>query len=424
MLNWAMPYIADLHVHSRYAYATSKNLSLESLAAWAKLKGIDLLASADFTHPAWLEELRSGLEPSKTHPDSGLYEHGGVHFVLGTEVSCIFRQGGRSRRVHLLLLAPDFETVETLNRGMARYGRLDTDGRPSLSISALDLVSLALEANRECIVIPAHLWTPWYGALGSKSGFDSLEECFGDMLPHIHAVETGLSSDPPMNWEVPELDHKSIVSFSDAHSAPKLGREVTAFEGPMSYPGLHQALKDRAIAHTVEFYPEEGKYHYSGHRKCGVVLDVEDSLGTDGICPRCERPLTLGVKHRISVLSQGGGAGVDAESRPRFMKLLPLQEILAQWMGVGTGSKKLHAGYVRVTSRLGGELRVLTEASREELGEVVEESLADLILAARNGHLVVEPGYDGVYGKVRVITGQETIPGKSFFPHQSSFSLS
>ena len=416
-----MVYIADLHLHSRYAYATSKYLSLDTLTAWAKLKGIDLLASADFTHPAWLEELRRGLTPSKTSSAGGLYQNDGVHFVLGTEVSCVYRQGGRSRRLHLLLFAPDFETVDALNQGLAKYGRLDSDGRPTLKISARDLVSLALESSPQCLIIPAHVWTPWYGVLGSKSGFDSLEECFLDMYPEIHAVETGLSSDPEMNWQVPEMEGKTIVSFSDAHSPAKLGREATAFEGDMSYSGLAQALVNQNIAYTVEFYPEEGKYHYSGHRKCGVILGPEETRRSSGRCPKCGRPLTLGVKHRVSALSDGGidcptlpgeaGPAPTLETKPPFIKLLSLQEIMAQSMGVGMGSKKLLAEYHRIVSQVGGELQVLTRATLEELTIAGGEALARLVIRARDGQVVVVPGYDGVYGRVRVLTDDEADKG-------------
>ena len=431
VLDWPMAYIADLHVHSRYAYSTSKNLSLDSLTTWAKLKGINLLASADFTHPAWLEELRRGLTPAIPGPTisgstagsgDGLYQSNGVHFVLGTEVSCVYRQGSRAKRLHMLMFAPDFETVDAINRRLAPLGRLDSDGRPTLKISARDLVSMVLDCNDQCFFIPAHVWTPWYGVLGSKTGYDSLEECFQDMYPHIHAIETGLSSDPAMNWQVPEMAGKSIVSFSDAHSAARLGRESTAFEGEMSYSGLAEALGNQRIAYTMEFYAEEGKYHYSGHRKCGVSLGPEETLGSSGRCPRCGRQLTLGVLHRLLELSGGadtapGLAGNPASeravtvygtaNRPPFFRLTPLQGIIAQCMGVGESSKKAQAEYLRITPQIGGEIRALTKATLEELTIAGGESLARLILRARNGGVSVVPGYDGVYGRVRVLTDEE-----------------
>ncbi len=254
-----MGYAADLHLHSPYAYACSKNLILDNLAAWAKLKGIDLLACGDFTHPAWLGELRRKLKPG----DSGLFRFNGVHFVLGTEVCCNYRQGGRSRRVHLLLFAPDFDTVDRLNLALAagknslEKNNLESNGRPILSLSARDFTALALEINPECMVIPAHVWTPWFGVFGSKSGFDSLEECFRDLTPQIHALETGLSSDPAMFWPIRELDRKTIVSFSDANSPQKLGRELTVFEGELSYYGLAEAVAHQRMAYTAEFYPQK-----------------------------------------------------------------------------------------------------------------------------------------------------------------------
>ena len=427
MLDWPMAYIADLHVHSRYAYSTSKNLSLDSLTTWAKLKGIDLLASGDFTHPVWLEELRRGLTPAipgSTISGSkvGLYQSNGVHFVLGTEVSCVYRQGSQAKRLHLLMFAPDFEAVDAINKRLAPLGRLDSDGRPTLKISARDLVSLVLDCNDQCFFIPAHVWTPWYGVLGSKTGYDSLEDCFQDMYPQIHAIETGLSSDPAMNWQVPEMAGKSIVSFSDAHSAARLGREATAFEGEMSYSGLAEALENRRIAYTVEFYAEEGKYHYSGHRKCGVSLGPEETLGSSGRCPQCGRQLTLGVLHRLLELSggadaasvlagnpaSGSAAAVDGvANRPPFFRLTPLQGIMAQCMGVGAGSKKVQAEYLRIVPQVGGEIRALTQATLEELTIACGEPLARLIIRARNGGVSVVPGYDGVYGRVRVLTDEE-----------------
>ncbi|MCI0888564.1 MAG: hypothetical protein J4N28_02970, partial [Chloroflexi bacterium] len=265
-----MTYAADLHLHSSYAMATSPSITLESMASWAAIKGIDLLATADFTHPVWLAELKAKLEPL----DDGLFAlrakaPAAVRFVLGTEVSCVYAQGGRTRRLHLLLLAPDFDAVDRLCAALAPHGKLASDGRPTLRLSAREVVAAALGADERCEVIAAHAWTPWYGAYGSKGGFDSLAEAFGDMLPHVHAIETGLSSDPSMNWRVPELDAMSIVSFSDAHSPSRIGRELTVFDGEPSYDGLRAALADGAIAYTVELHPEEGKYHYDGHRKCG-----------------------------------------------------------------------------------------------------------------------------------------------------------
>ena len=411
-----MTFIGDLHIHSKYAYATSKNLSLEKLAYWAKLKGIDLLACGDFTHPAWFAELAQKLEGG----EDGLYSFQGTNFVLGTEVSCVYRQEERQRRVHVLLFLPDMPSVARLNSELARFGKLERDGRPTLKLSARDLTELALGVNPKCLVIPAHVWTPWYGLYGSKSGFDRLDDAFLDMAKHIHAVETGLSSDPAMNWMVPQLSEKTIVSFSDAHSLPKLGREVTVFDAPLSYSGLSQALAENLVAYTAEFYPQEGKYHYDGHRKCGVSQHPSETGRRGMACPVCNRPLTLGVLHRVGYVTQqeedpnapaqpsterGGvpdseGFVRSPEGRPPFMRLLPLQEIIAAFWGRGPATKAAQMEYGRLVAELGSELELLVWAKEKDLASVAGEGLTRAILQSRLGHIWVEPGYDGVYGRV------------------------
>ena len=309
-----MTFVADLHIHSRYAYATSKNLSLETLAYWAKLKGIDLLACGDFTHPAWFAELAQKLEGG----DEGIYSFQGANFVLGTEVSCVYRQQERPRRIHVLLFLPDLPSVARLTSELARLGKLENDGRPTLKLSVLDLSELALGVNPKCLVIPAHVWTPWYGLYGSKSGFDRLEDAFLDMAKYIHAVETGLSSDPAMNWIVPQLSDKTTVSFSDAHSLPKLGREVTVFDAPLSYSGLSQALAENLVAYTAEFYPQEGKYHYDGHRKCGVSQHPSETGRRSVACPVCSRPLPWGFYIGCAMLLSKMRIQADRLSWPRL----------------------------------------------------------------------------------------------------------
>ena len=415
-----MTFIADLHTHSRYAYATSKKLSLENLAYWAKLKGIDLLACGDFTHPAWFAELGKKLAGG----EDGLYRFQGSNFVLGTEVSCVYRQEERQRRVHILLFLPDMPSAAGLISELARFGKLESDGRPTLKLSARDLTELALGVNPNCLVIPAHVWTPWYGLYGSKSGFDRLEDAFLDMSKHIHAVETGLSSDPAMNWMVPQLSHKTIVSFSDAHSLPRLGREVTVFDAPLSFSGLSQALAENLVAYTAEFHPQEGKYHYDGHRKCGVSQHPSETGRRGVVCSVCDRPLTLGVLNRIRHVTQqeedsGGpaqlvprlateGEGVpdpegfvrSPEGRPPFIRLLPLQEIIAALWERGPATKSVQMEYMRLVAELGSELDLLVWAKERALVSVAGEKLGRAILQARRGHIRVEPGYDGVYGRV------------------------
>ena len=376
------------------------------LAAAAREKGIDLLSTGDFTHPEWLAELQAEL----VEAGEGVYETGGVRFVLGTEVSCIWRQGGRGRRVHILVLAPGFEAVSRINLGLSRHGRLGSDGRPLLKLPARDLAALVWDADPACIVIPAHVWTPWYGAYGSKSGFDSLEECFGDAMSGIHAVETGLSSDPAMNWRVPELDGRTIVSFSDAHSAANLGRELTMFGAAPTFPALRAAIERGDVLETVEFHPEHGKYHYDGHRACGVRSSPGETRQAGGMCPRCGRPLTLGVLHRVEDLSgrdvafhrDRNGLVRGPVDRPPFRTLLPLRDVLSQALGVGKGSKRVARVYEALVSNLGGEYRVLTEAPRAEVEQVAGEAVAAAVEAARGRRLEIEPGYDGIYGTVRI----------------------
>ena len=410
-----MQYVADLHIHSWHARGTSPQLTLENLASWAAVKGIDLLATGDFTHPEWLAELRSKLAQA---PD-GLFAlkaaQGGeaptVRFLLGTEVSCVYPQGGRSRRVHLLVYAPGFDAVDRICRSLSRWGDLASDGRPTLSLPARDLVEVVLEADPRCMVVPAHVWTPWYSVYGSIGGFDSLAECFGDMLPHLLAVETGLSSDPAMNWRVPDLDKLTIVSFSDAHSLNRLGREATVIDGEMSYEGFRLAMEEGRIAYTVEFHPAEGKYHFDGHRQCRVRQSPQETFRQGVRCPRCGRRLTLGVAHRLERLA---GRGVEEEhadngyvvdramGRPPFKRLAPLQEVLAEVLSKGAQTKGVQATYHRLVQELGPELTILQGVPLERIAQSAGERLAEGVGRVRDGLVEVEPGYDGVYGTVHV----------------------
>lgn len=416
-----MSFNADLHLHSRYAYACSKNLTLENIAAWARTKGLDLLATGDFTHPAWLAELRENL----IQTDDGTYSYGGVRFVLGTEVSCVYKQGGRGRRLHLLLFASGLAAVERINTVLADRGsKLNNDGRPHVGMSARDFTALVLELDPQSMVVPAHIWTPWYGLLGSKSGFDSLDECFGDMADQVHAVETGLSSDPAMNWGVPGIGDRAIVSFSDAHSLPNLGREITVFDQDPTYSGLRQALTTGGVEYTVEFYPEEGKYHYSGHRNCGVSRSPQETRSDGELCPVCGKGLTLGVLHRVESLSgeslseedAGGPAGNQSgpvalgpdgfvrsiDGRPPFLRMAPLEEILSEALGKGRKTKAVQEAYRGLCAELGSEFQVLVRAEYPDLQQVAGQRVAEAVLRARTGQVSVQPGFDGQYGKIRV----------------------
>ena len=402
-----MSYVADLHLHSRYARGVSPQLSLETLAQGARTKGIDLLATGDFTHPQWLKELHAKLRPE---PD-GLLSFDGVRFVLGAEISCVYQQGGRTHRVHLLLYAPDFDVVERLCAALRRWGNLASDARPTLTLSSHDLLTLALETDPGCIVVPAHAWTTWFSVYGSIGGFDSLADCFDDLLPYVTAIETGLSSDPAMNWRVLELDGMTIVSYSDAHSASRMGREATVFTGELSYEGYRRALRENAVAYTIEFHPEEGKYHYDGHRACGVIQTPQITVERGDCCPACGRRLTVGVAYRIerlakrpdsSWMDEDGLIRNAGSSRPPFKRLVPLEEVTAEALGRGVATKGMQAVYRRAIEQLGPELPILESVPVVEIARVAGERVAEGVSRVRRGQLVIEPGYDGVYGRVHI----------------------
>ncbi len=401
-----MTYSADLHLHSPFARATSSRLTFDNMAKWARIKGIDLLASADFTHPEWFDTTKRTLKPM----GDGLYEYGGVRFALGTEVNCNGYQDGRNRRIHMLILAPGMDCVERINSALSDKGLLASDGRPTLHLTPRELLELLLGIDERIILIPAHAWTPHFGIYGSKTGFDSLEECFGDLTPHINAIETGLSSDPAMNWRIPELDGVSIVSFSDAHSLPKMARELTIIDGELSYDGLMRALKEQSIAYTVEFFPEEGKYHNSGHRKCGVNLSPDEVATTGDACPACGRRMTLGVLQRterlsrrqVSAYKDSNGMVCGDSGRPPFRSLVGLQQIVAESLRRGVNTKGVQTQYFHLVNELGSELHILTGAGISEVADVGGERIAEGVERVRKGNIVIEPGYDGVFGKVSV----------------------
>lgn len=449
--------VADLHLHSAYARATSKNLNFDSLTQWGKIKGIDLLSSADFTHPLWFEETKKKLKED----GSGLLFYNGLKFILGAEVSCIFSQGGKLRRVHLLLYVPSLVSAEKVNQELGKRGKLASDGRPILGLTARNVLEILLEVDPSAIMIPAHVWTPWFGVLGQNGGFDSLEECFGDLTKYIYAVESGLSSDPAMNWRIKELDDRSIVSFSDAHSAPKMGRELTVFKTELSYKGLLNALKSAGpaglhpaptssplaagvragtprlspvnsalvpmesrkssqpsawkILSTIEFFPEEGKYHYNGHRNCNFSETPEQTLKRGLLCPNCRRPLTIGVMHRVAQLAdENRSEGYIDKKRPTFKKLVPLQEIIAETLGSPITSKKVIEKYLDLIKKFGSEIDILTKLDSEKVGNYFGQNrLGEALEKVRKGDIFINPGYDGVFGEVHIFEKGQNSKGKN-----------
>ncbi len=401
--------------------STSPRLDIDVLAAGARRKGLDLLTTGDFTHPVWLDELKSAL----TETEDGVFtsqsrsgsrgqstgDTGGRptgKFILGTEISCVWKQDGRGRRVHLLVLAPDFDAVDAICEELTRLQRLESDGRPVLKISARDLAEIVWTANERSVVIPAHVWTPWYGLYGSKSGFDSIEECFGDLSGRIRAIETGLSSDPAMNWRVPDLDSRSIVSFSDAHSPASLGREFTVIESELTYDSVTDAIQTGdGIVETVEFFPENGKYHLNGHRKCSVRLKPHETP-EDGRCPACGRRLTLGVLQRLEELSDRpdntsmtkGGLISGPAGRPPFRRLIQLADLVSDALSVGPKSKTVARDCDTLVDHFGSELAALLYAPIDDIKIAASPAVASAIDAMRSGRVNIEPGYDGVFGTV------------------------
>ncbi len=400
-------YIADLHFHSKYSRAVSKDMDLENINRWAAIKGMEVVTTSDFTHPAWFKELSTKLQLQ----DNGLYrltgDHDSSHFMLTTELSCIYSKGGRGRRIHIVVIMPTLDTVAKLNARLNLIGNLKSDGRPILGLDVEELTKIILDASDQAMVIPAHIWTPWFSMFGSESGFDTVEECFGKMTKHIYAIETGLSSDPAMNWRLSQLDRLTIVSFSDAHSLDKIGRESTVFElEQLSYSTIIKALKRQGgtknkISFTVEFYPEEGKYHWDGHRICGIRYSPTETKKHKGFCPKCKKPLTIGVLNRVAKLADRE-EGYKPAARPTYKKLVPLREIIAESLELGVGTKKVAAEYDALIKQGGNEFNVLLNLPLEEIKKITTPVITEAIKKVREGSIYILPGYDGEYGTVRV----------------------
>jgi len=429
-----MEVIADLHLHSRYSRAVSPQMVIPEIAKWAIRKGINLVGTGDWTYPLWFRELKENLEETgdgiysikkavrdaffaherslKTRDSASGGErrkfaqndHFTPFFVLTTEISSIYSQGGRGHRIHNLVFAPNFEVVEEINNQLRRFGvNLLSDGRPITGLSSRQICEIVFSVDKNCLVIPAHVWTPWYSLYGSNSGFDSIKECFGEFVDQIFAVETGLSSNPAMNWRIAELDNRSIVSFSDAHSPQKLGREATIFnlDENFSYQQLRLAIINQEIVSTIEFYPEEGKYHWTGHRACQVKQSPEQTKKLGNICPVCGRKLTIGVMHRVEELASRP-ADFQPEKRPPFKMLVPLIEILAEVRNSSVSSQNVENEYNLITTEFGSEFNFLLKTSLKEMAKIGEERLAEAMDKVRKGDIFIDPGYDGVFGVVKI----------------------
>ena len=435
----SMEIIADLQLHSRYSRAVSPNMTLEEISRWAKIKGIKLIATGDWTHPLWLLTIKENLKETS----EGIYtlkdKPGETNFLLSTEISSIYSQDGQVRRVHNLIFSPSIKTCEKITKELNSQGcNLMADGRPIVGISSVDLLKIVLEIDNRVLFIPAHAWTPWFSIFGSKSGFDSIEECFGDYDKYIYAIETGLSSDPIMNWQIKELKNRSIVSFSDAHSGPKIGREATVFIPTIeqsdnaikdfSYNDIANAIKQNPnsklkIGYTIEFFPEEGKYHWSGHRVCNVRYNAKEIKEKGSTCPICKKPLTVGVENRVLDLSEklleekdllfvkskvGLTYVFDKEKiRRPFISMVPLLEILLELNA--HSQTKAQREYERLTNNLGTEFDILLSKDYNEIEKIGGEKLRQAIEIVRERKVFVDPGYDGVFGKVKIFKEENKI---------------
>ena len=416
-----MKFIGDFHIHSKYSRATSPSTDLDNLEKWARIKGIKVLGTGDFTHPKWLLEIKEKLEPA----ESGLFKlrksDSPTRFILTSEISCIYKKNYKVRKVHIIVFAPSVEAVEKINGRLNQIGNLHSDGRPILGLDAKELAKIVLDADENCLVVPAHAWTPWFSVFGSKSGFNSLQECFDEYTKYIYAIETGLSSDPAMNWRLSQLDNITLISNSDSHSPQKIGREANVFNTDLSYAGIADAIKTKdkeKFLYTIEFFPEEGKYHYDGHRSCDVSFSPGQSRKYNNICPKCGKPLIIGVLNRVEELADRPEGFVPKNAIP-FKNLIPLNEIIAESIGKTVAAKDVDKYYNNLIKNIGSELKILLDSKREELEKESLPEIAEGILRTREGKVFVEPGYDGVYGKIKIFADGKN--KKTSYPQKTLF---
>jgi len=417
-----MKFIADFHIHSKYSRATSKELEIPNLYRWSKIKGINILGTGDFTHPGWFKEIKKNLVPDgnglfdlkpdvkkEIDKELPLLANNVMKFILTVEISSIYKKNGKVRKIHNVIFMPDLESAEKFNGKLSKIGNIHSDGRPILGLDSRNLFEIALTVNPSAMLIPAHIWTPWFSLFGANSGFDKIEECFEDLSSEIFALETGLSSDPPMNWRVSKLDRFNLVSNSDAHSLDNLAREANLFDTELSYRHIRDALKSKnneQFLGTLEFYPEEGKYHYDGHRNCKVRLTPKEAIKNHLRCPVCGNPITIGVLHRVEEL-----ADRDENQKPTdakgFESIVPLAEIISEATGVGKKSMKVVSIYEQLINRIGNELFILRDAPLDEIKKVTTPIISEGIKRVRNNEIKTLAGYDGEYGKIIIFSEDE-----------------
>ncbi|MBU1726845.1 MAG: endonuclease Q family protein [Candidatus Omnitrophica bacterium] len=400
-----MEFIADFHIHSKYSRATSRDMDVKHLAQWAKLKGITLMGTGDFTHHLWLEELKNNLEDC----GNGLYKYQDVYFILTSEISSIYSKNGRGYRVHNMVISPSFKTTDKINEYLSRCGNLASDGRPILGLDSEDLARIIFDIDENCMVVPGHIWTPWFSVFGSMSGFDKIEDCFGKETQKIFALETGLSSDPAMNWRLSALDRFTLISNSDSHSPQRIGREANVFNCELDYKTIREVLRTKdkkRFLYTIEFFPEEGKYHYDGHRLCGIRWSPKDTLAHNGKCSKCGKPVTVGVMNRVDQLADRPEGFVPANAIP-FKNLISFDEIIAEVKGVGKASAAVQREYQALVAKFGTEFDILLKASKEELLKGLPPKVAEGVLRVRKGKVNIKAGFDGEYGIISIFGDEE-----------------
>ena len=417
-----MKFIADLHVHSKYSRATAKNLDLENLYLWAQYKGIQIVGTGDFVHPKWSKEIEEKLEPA----ESGLFKlkdkfaigldaqipqscKGKVRFMLTVEISNIYKRHDKVRKVHNLIFSPSLQAAKKIQTKLGAIGNISSDGRPILGLDSYDLLSIMLEADAKNLFVPAHIWTPWFSVLGSMGGFDSMQDAFGDLTKHIFALETGLSSDPPMNWRLKGLDDFILISNSDAHSPSKLGREANIFDTEFSYDGIYKALSDKddkGLLSTLEFFPEEGKYHFDGHRSCHLRWHPKETIKHKGICSVCGKPVTVGVLSRVEALADRS-EGINSRRFRPYQNIVPLPELIAEAKEKGVVSRAVQEAYMNVLSKLGNEFYILLDCPITDIQRVAGDVLAEGINRMRQGKVGIAAGYDGEFGTIKIFESGE-----------------
>ena len=395
-----MEFIADFHIHSKYSRATSRDMDVKHLAEWAKLKGITLMGTGDFTHHLWLEELKSNVEDL----GNGLFKYQDIYFILTSEISSIYSKKGKTYRIHNMVFSPSFKTTDKINYRLAQCGNLASDGRPILGLDAAELARIIFDIDENCMIVPGHIWTPWFSLFGSMSGFDKIEDCFEDQTPKIFALETGLSSDPAMNWRLSALDKFTLISNSDSHSPSKIGREANVFDCDLDYKTIREVLKTKdkkRFLYTIEFFPEEGKYHFDGHRLCGVRFSPEETKKYNGRCSKCGKPVTVGVMNRVAQLADRP-LGYEPSAAIGYKNLIPFNEIIAEAKGVAVTSVMVEREYRSLVAKFGTEFDILLKATEQDLHKGLPARVAEGVLRVRQSKVNIKPGFDGEYGAISI----------------------